>query len=132
MSKKKSSLAGLQALYARACGLDVHKKLVVACVRILDSKDGTVQSTLRKFGTMTADLLELRQWLAELKVTHVAMESTGVYWQPVFNLLEGHFKVWVVNAQHIKKVPGRKTDMKDAEWIAQLLQCGLLEAEFCP
>jgi transposase len=132
MSKKKSSLAGLQALYARACGLDVHKKLVVACVRILDSKDGTVQSTLRKFGTMTADLLELRQWLTELKVTHVAMESTGVYWQPVFNLLEGHFKVWVVNAQPIKKVPGRKTDMKDAEWIAQLLQCGLLRPSFIP
>ena len=132
MSKKKSSLAGLQALYARACGLDVHKKLVVACVRILDSKDGTVQSTLRKFGTMTADLLELRQWLAELRVTHVAMESTGVYWQPVFNLLEGHFQVWVVNAQHIKKVPGRKTDMKDAEWIAQLLQCGLLRPSFIP
>ena len=132
MSKKKSSLAGLQALYARACGLDVHKKLVVACVRILDTKDGTVQSTLRKFGTMTADLLELRQWLAELKVTHVAMESTGVYWQPVFNLLEGHFKVWVVNAQHIKKVVGRKTDMKDAEWIAQLLQCGLLRPSFVP
>lgn len=132
MSKKKSTLAGLQALYARACGLDVHKKLVVACVRILDSKDGTVQSTLRKFGTMTGDLLELRQWLGELKVSHVAMESTGVYWQPVFNLLEGHFTVWVVNAQHIKKVAGRKTDMKDAEWIAQLLQCGLLKPSFVP
>jgi len=132
MNRKKSGPAGLQALYARACGLDVHKKLVVACVRILDTKDGTVQSTLRKFGTMTADLLELRQWLVELKVTHVAMESTGVYWQPVFNLLEGHFQVWVVNAQHIKKVPGRKTDMKDAEWIAQLLQCGLLRPSFVP
>ena len=132
MSRKKSGPAGLQALYGRACGLDVHKKLVVACVRILDSKDGTVQSTLRKFGTMMADLKELRQWLAELKVTHVAMESTAVYWQPVFNLLEGHFQVWVVNAQHIKKVPGRKTDMKDAEWIAQLMQCGLLRASFVP
>jgi transposase len=132
MSKKKSSLAGLQALYPRVCGMDVHKKLVVACVRILDSKDGTVQSTLRKFGTMTADLIELRQWLAELRVTHVAMESTGIYWQPVYNLLEGHFQVWVVNAQHIKKVPGRKTDMKDAEWIAQLLQCGLLRPSFVP
>jgi transposase len=132
MSKKKSSLAGLQALYARVCGMDVHKKLVVACVRILDSKDGTVQSTLRKFGTMTADLIELRGWLAELRVTHVAMESTGIYWQPVYNLLEGHFQVWVVNAQHIKKVAGRKTDMKDAEWIAQLLQCGLLKPSFVP
>jgi len=133
MSKrKKSSVAGLGALYGRVCGLDVHKKVVVACVRILDLKDGTVQSTLRQFGTMTADLLELRRWLAEQKVTHVAMESTGVYWQPVFNLLEEHFQTWVVNAQHIKKVPGRKTDMKDAEWIAQLMQCGLLRPSFIP
>ena len=132
MLKKKRGIAGLEALYARVCGLDVHKKLVVACVRILDTKDGTVQSTLRKFGTMTADLLELRQWMAEFEVSHVAMESTGVYWQPVYNLLEGHFKTWVVNAQHIKKVPGRKTDMKDAEWIAQLLQCGLLRPSFVP
>jgi transposase len=122
----------MAALYGRVCGLDVHKKVVVACVRILDPKDGTVQSTLRQFGTMTADLIELRQWLAEAKVTHVAMESTGVYWQPVFNLLEGHFQTWVVNAQHIKKVPGRKTDMKDAEWIAQLMQCGLLRPSFIP
>ena len=130
MGKKKRSAAGLGALYARVCGLDVHKKLVVACVRILDPKDGTVQSTLRKFGTMTADLMELGQWLAELGVSHVAMESTGVYWQPVYNLLEGHCETWVVNAQHIKKVPGRKTDVKDAEWIAQLLQCGLLRPSF--
>ena len=91
-----------------------------------------MQSTLRRFGTMTADLLELRYWLAQEQVTHVAMESTGVYWQPIFNILEGHFEVWVVNAQHIKKVPGRKTDMKDAEWIAQLLQCGLLKPSFVP
>jgi transposase len=112
--------------------MDVHKDLVVACVRILNAKDGTVQSTLKRFGTMTADLLELRQWLAEQGVTHAAMESTGVYWQPVFNVLEGHLEVWVVNAQHIKKVPGRKTDMKDAEWIAQLLQCGLLKPSFVP
>ena len=111
--------------------MDVHKNSVVACVRILNAKDGTVQSTLR-FGTMTADLVELRQWLAEQQVTHAAMESTGVYWQPVFNVLEGHLEVWVVNAQHIKKVPGRKTDMKDAEWIAQLMQCGLLKPSFVP
>jgi transposase len=132
MSKKKSSVAGLGALYARVCGMDVHKSSVVACVRILNGKDGTVQSTLRRFGTMTADLVELRQWLTEQQVTHAAMESTGVYWQPVFNLLEGHLAVWVVNAQHIKKVPGRKTDMKDAEWIAQLMQCGLLKPSFVP
>jgi transposase len=130
--KTKTTVAGMQALHARVCGLDVHKQVVVACVRILDAKDGTVQSTLRQFGTMTADLLELRQWLGEHKVTHVAMESTGVYWQPVFNLLEGHFQTWVVNAQHLKKVPGRKTDVKDAEWIAQLLQCGLLRPSFVP
>lgn len=132
MSKKKQTVAGLGAIYARVCGMDVHKEVVVACVRILDMQDGTVQSTLRRFGTMTADLLELRYWLAQEQVTHVAMESTGVYWQPIFNILEGHFEVWVVNAQHIKKVPGRKTDMKDAEWIAQLLQCGLLKPSFVP
>ena len=133
MSKQaKSKAAGLGALYGRVCGLDVHKKVIVACVRILESKDGTVQSTLRKFGTMTADLMELRQWLGEYQVTHVAMESTGVYWQPVFNVLESQFQTWVVNAQHIKKVPGRKTDMKDAEWIAQLSQCGLLKPSFVP
>lgn len=133
MSKKgKSKAAGLGALYARVCGLDVHKKVIVACVRILESKDGTVQSTLRKFGTMTADLMELREWLAEVEVTHVAMESTGVYWQPVYNVLDNEFETWLVNAQHIKKVPGRKTDMKDAEWIAQLLQCGLLKPSFVP
>jgi transposase len=132
MGRRKKREAGLQALYGRVCGLDVHKKVVVACVRILDPGDGTVQSTLRQFGTMSAELRELSQWLAEFKVTHVAMESTGVYWQPVFNMLEGHFKTWLVNAQHIKKVPGRKTDMKDAEWIAQLLQCGLLKPSFVP
>jgi transposase len=132
MSKKNTSPAGLQALYARVCGLDLHKKLIVACVRILNAKDGTVQSTLRKFGTMTADLLALRQWLTEQQVTHVAMESTGIYWQPVYNLFEGHFKLLLINAQHLKKVPGRKTDMKDAEWIAQLLQCGLLRPSFVP
>jgi transposase len=132
MGKNRGSPAGLQALYARVCGLDLHKKLIVACVRILNTEDGTVQSTLRKYGTMTADLIELRQWLTDQKVTHVAMESTGIYWQPVFNLLESHFKLLLINAQHLKKVPGRKTDMKDAEWIAQLLQCGLLRPSFVP
>ena len=132
MGKKNSSPAGLGVLYERVCGLDVHKKVIVASRRILDPRAGTVHITRRSFGTMTADLLELRGWLAEAKVTHVAMESTGVYWQPVFNLLEGDFETWVVNAQHIKKVPGRKTDMKDADWIAQLLQCGLLKPSFVP
>ena len=130
--KAKTIVAGMQALYARVCGIDVHKSQLVACVRILDPKDGTVQSMLKRFGTTTADLLELRQWLCEHKVTHVAMESTGVYWQPVFNILEGHFQTWVVNARHLEKVPGRKTDVTDAEWIAQLLQCGLLRPSFIP
>ena len=123
--------AGMQVLYARVCGLDVHKKVVVGCVRILDGK-GVVHKTLRRFGTMTADRVELREWLAQAEVTHVVMELTGVYGQPVFNLLEEHFEAWLVNAQHIKKVPGRKTDMKDAEWIAQLLQCGLLRPSLVP
>jgi transposase len=131
MSQKKPTVAGLGAIWGRVCGMDVHKSIVVACVRILN-KDGTVQSTLKRFGTMTGDLLELRQWLGEQQVTHAAMESTGVYWQPVFNVLEGHVEVWVVNAQHVKKVPGRKTDMKDAEWLAQLMQCGLLKPSFVP
>ena len=127
----KHSDAGMQVLYARVCGLDVHKKVVVGCVRILDAQ-GVVHSTVRRFGTMTADLMELGEWLAQAEVTHVAMESTGVYWQPVFNLLERYFEVWLINAQHIKKVPGRKTDVKDAEWIAQLLQCGLLRPSLVP
>ena len=108
MSKKKTSGAGLAALYGRVCGMDVHKNSVVACVRILNTQDGTVQSTLRRFGTMTADLVELRQWLAEQQVTHAAMESTGVYWQPVFNVLEGHLEVWVVNAQQSRKCRDEK------------------------
>ena len=130
--RQKQSAAGMQVLYARACGLDVHKKTVMACLRVLDAKTGMVDSTVRQFGTMTDDLLELRHWLGQAQVTHVAMESTGVYWQPVFNMLEGHFTTWVVNAQHIKKVPGRKTDVSDAEWIAQLLQCGLLRPSLVP
>ena len=121
----------MDALYERCCGLDIHKRMVVACM-IVPGSGRQSRKEIRTFGTMTDDLLALADWLAVEGVTHVAMESTGVYWQPVFNLLEGHFQVWVVNAQHIKKVPGRKTDMKDAEWIAQLLQCGLLRPSFVP
>ena len=112
-------------------GLDVHKKTVVACVRRL-GPDGTVSSQVRTFGTMTAQLLELSDWLEAQGVRHVAMESTGVYWKPIFNLLEGNFAVILVNAQRLKNVPGRKTDIKDAEWIAQLLQYGLLSPSFIP
>ena len=121
----------MDLLYASCAGLDVHKETVVACVRRLDAK-GKVQQQTRTFGTMTSQLLELADWLAEQAVTHVAMESTGVYWKPIWNLLEGQFAILLVNAQHIKQVPGRKTDVKDAEWIAQLLQHGLLRGSFVP
>jgi transposase len=121
----------MDVLYASCAGLDVHKETVVACVRRLDPA-GRVSAQVRTFGTLTSELLALADWLAEQGVTHVAMESTGVYWKPVWNLLEGQFQVLLVNARHIKQVPGRKTDVKDAEWIAQLLQHGLLRGSFVP
>src|SRR5512144_1017166 len=121
----------MQVLYPCCCGLDVHKKTVVACLLLTDGA-GHVRQTIRRFGTWTAELLTLADWLAEAGCTHVAMESTGVYWKPVYNLLEGQFEVLVVNAFHIKAVPGRKTDVKDAEWIADLLRHGLLRPSFIP
>lgn len=121
----------MDILYPVCAGLDVHKDTVVACVRRLDAK-GQAQRQTRTFGTMTIQLLAMADWLTELGVTHVAMESTGVYWKPIWNLLEGQFDILLVNAQHIKQVPGRKTDVKDAEWIAQLLQHGLLRGSFVP
>jgi transposase len=121
----------MDTLYPRCAGLDVHKSNVVACVRCIDDS-GKLQQQVRTFATMTSDLLALADWLAHCGVTHVAMESTGVYWKPVFHLLEGCFEVVLVNAQHIKQVPGRKTDVKDCQWIAQLLQHGLLKASFVP
>jgi len=129
---KKRGSAGLQVIFHRVCGLDVHKKTVVACLRILDPS-GQVHTEIRRFGTMTRELRDLRAWLQRASVTHVAMESTGVFWKPVYNILEGHgMAVWVINAQHLKKVPGRKTDVTDADWIAQLLQCGLVRPSFVP
>jgi len=121
----------MNTLYPRCAGIDVHKSNVVVCVRCSD-RPGKPFEEVRTFSTMTRDLLALSDWLAELGVTHVAMESTGVYWKPVFNLLEGRFEVLLVNAEHIKQVPGRKTDVKDCAWIAQLLQHGLLKASFVP
>jgi transposase len=121
----------MDILYRCCAGLDVHKKTVVACARRLDEA-GRVHQEVRTFGTMTADLLALADWLAERGVTHVAMESTGVFWKPVFNLLEGQVNVILVNAQHVKQVPGRKTDVKDSQWLADLLQHGLLKASFVP
>jgi transposase len=121
----------MDLIVACCAGLDVHKKTVVACVRRA-GPDGRVDRAVRTDRTMTADLIALADWLDAEGVTHVAMESTGVYWKPVFHLLEGRFEVLLVNAHRIKNVPGRKTDVKDAEWIAQLLQHGLLEASFIP
>ena len=121
----------MDVLYERCCGLDIHKKLVVACV-ITPGADGEPQKTLRTFGAMSHDLHALGDWLAEHGVTHVAMESTGSYWKPLFNLLEDRFQLLLANAQHQRGVPGRKTDVKDAEWIADLLRHGLLKASFVP
>jgi transposase len=121
----------MDVLFTHCAGLDVHKKTVVACVIIPAPTHGWHKET-RTFNTMTADLLALSDWLESLAVTHVALESTGEYWRPVFNILEGSFEVLLANAQHIKAVPGRKTDVNDAEWIADLLQHGLLSASFIP
>jgi transposase len=121
----------MDTVHPRCAGLDVHKKTVVASARLL-APDGRTESVTRTFGTMTADLLELADWLAGLGVTVAAMEATGVYWQPVWHILEGRVELMLVNARHIKQVPGRKTDVKDAEWIAQLLQHGLLSPSFVP
>lgn len=121
----------MQVVYPQCAGLDVHKKIVVACARIL-TPDGTLTTQVRTFTTMTRGLLDLVDWLLSLEITHVAMESTGEFWKPVFNLLEGNVTVLVVNAQHIKQVPGRTTDVKDAAWIAELLAHGLLRPSFVP
>ncbi len=121
----------MEILYARCCGLDVHKRSVVACL-VVPGSEGKPAQEVRTFGTMTNDLLALSDWLAAAGCTQVAMESTGVFWKPIYNLLEGTFELLVVNAQHIKAVPGRKTDVRDAEWIADLLRHGLLRASFIP
>jgi transposase len=121
----------MRTVYERVAGLDVHKKVIVACIRV-PLADGSWQVEKRNFGSMTVDLLALSDWLSAHEISHVAMESTGEYWKPVFNILENNFEVIIVNAQHISKVPGRKTDQSDAEWIAELMQYGLLKASFIP
>jgi transposase len=120
----------MEIVYKRCCGLDVHKETVVACVMIREAEK--VEKEIQTFRTMTSDLLVLHDWLLGYRVTHVAMESTGIYWKPVFNILEDSFKVLLVNAAHIKAVPGRKTDVRDCEWIADLLSHGLLKGGFIP
>jgi transposase len=116
----------MRVVYERCCGLDVHAKTVVACLLTPGRKE------IRTFSTMTEDLLYLLDWLTGEGCTHVAMESTGVYWKPVFNVLEGGCEVMLVNARHIKAVPGRKTDVRDCEWLADLLRHGLVKASFIP
>ncbi|MBW4541928.1 MAG: IS110 family transposase [Myxacorys chilensis ATA2-1-KO14] len=121
----------MQKIHERCCGLDVHKKSITACL-ITPAEAGKSAQVIRSFGTTTAELLELVDWLVQSECTIAAMESTGSYWKPVYNLLEGALEVWVVNAHHIKSVPRRKTDVKDAQWIAELLQHGLLRPSFIP
>jgi transposase len=141
-SEDEKDLAGKEALQQRKClemdilyqrcaGFDVHKKTVKVCLLIRQEK-GQASKEFQTYGTTTRELLDMADWLREQQCTHVAMEGTGVYWKPVYNLLEDIFTVLVVNAQHMKALPGRKTDTKDAEWIANLLQHGLLKASFIP
>jgi transposase len=121
----------MDVLFERCCGLDIHKRTVVACL-ITPRSPGTPTKEVRSFGTMTDELLQLADWLRAAGCTHVAMESTGVYWKPIWNLLEGQFDLLLVNARHVKAVPGRKTDVKDCEWLADLLRHGLLHGSFVP
>jgi len=114
----------------RCAGIDVHQRFVVVCLTLMEG--GKRRQEIRTFRNETADLLALRAWLLQERCTHVGMESTGVYWMPVYRRLEGFFELVVANAQHIKAVPGRKTDVQDAEWIASLLQHGLFNPSFVP
>jgi transposase len=121
----------MDIMYRNVAGLDVHHKTVVACVRRVQPK-GDIVEEVRTFGTMTRDLLQLSDWLAQHGVSHVAMESTGVLWKPIWNILEGEFELLLVNPRTLKRVPGRKSDVQDCQWIAQLLHCGLLRSSFVP
>ncbi len=120
----------MEVVYPRCSGFDVHKRFVVACLSLI--QNGERHKEIRQFSTMTSEILALKEWLKASACSHIAMESTGVYWKPIFHLLEGEFEIVLVNAQHMKAVAGRKTDIKDAEWIADLLQHGLLKASFIP
>jgi transposase len=121
----------MEVLHPRCCGLDVHKDTAVACLRLVS--DGKVTTEVRTFQTTTADLLRLSEWLAENECTHVAMEATGVYWKPVWHILDdGEFELILAKAAHVKNVPGRKTDVNDAMWLAELLAHGLIRGSFVP
>src|SRR5580698_10438545 len=121
----------MEVMHERVAGLDVHKAMIIACVRLMSA--GKIKRECRTFETSTASLQALLDWLAASGCTHVAMEATGVYWKPVWNILsDGTFELIVANAAHIKNVPGRKTDVNDATWIADLLACGLIRSSFVP
>src|SRR5438094_296815 len=121
----------MDVVYPRCCGVDVHKASVFAC-RVIPAPSGAPHKEVREFSTMTEDILRLGDWLADGGCTHIAMESTGVYWKPLYNLLEDRFSLVLVNARHVQNVPGRKSDVRDCEWLADLLRHGLLRASFVP
>ena len=120
----------MEEIYERCCGLDVHRDTIVACIMI--GNGASKRKQIRTFSTYTEDLIVLRDWLKEQSIRQVAMESTGIYWTPIFDLLEHDFDLWLVNARHVKNVPGRKTDVKDSEWLCRLLKSGLLSKSFVP
>lgn len=121
----------MEVMYPKSSGIDVHQKFVIACVFVVNQK-GESKAVKRRVGTTTNELRTLVSWLQGYGIDQVAMESTGVYWKPIYNLLHPHFDVWVVNAQHLARVPGRKTDESDAEWLTRLMQYGLLNRSFIP
>jgi transposase len=127
---KKTGRIAMDVIFERCCGIDVHKETLTACIMI--GAGNRMRKEIRTFSTMTEDIEKLRQWLKGEEITHVAMESTGVYWKPVYNILEEDFSVMIANAKHIKHVPGRKTDVKDSEWICKLLRNGLIRGSFIP
>src|SRR5215471_16748036 len=121
----------MEAIIERCCGLDVHKEVGATC-GLGGPPEGRARKEIRTYGTTTTQLEQRREWLGQAGCTHVGMESTGVYWVPVYAVLEGQFELIVGNASHIKNVPGRKTDVKDAQWIAELIRCGLIRKSFVP
>ena len=121
----------MEIIFERCCGIDVHKETLTACIMIGEGGKVT-KKEIRTYTTMTEDIEQLRDWLKSEGVTHVAMESTGIYWRPIFNILEEDFEIILANARHIKNVPGRKTDVKDSEWLCKLLRNGLIRGSFIP
>jgi len=121
----------MENIFPCCAGLDIHKKSVEACVRRMEPT-GRLHQQTRRWGTMTRDLLAMADWMAAQGVTHLAMESTGVYWKPIYNVLESRFTILLVNARHLKQVPGRQSDVRDCQWIAPLLPHGLLKGSFIP